>query len=297
MPKYPVLAMTCISLSYGLSQFCMPPMFYKAISTLGIVNTLAATSVSMFVLCAACGLLLSFPTDADRQAIAHDISSPHSSEEEQQLITGAKCVMPWYEIIKKRKLYKYIMIVFLSQTSFGLYIFYFKLGYVFKISMQTMVIAFQLLALGSMLWTFFMNAIHEVMTQRLGKSITKPCLVISFMTQAVLFLLLIDLSTGLKHGTVALWVISGAIALNEQQMAYSVVLAKDMFGEENGTTAYGMAVALAMSPAEAFFPSLMALIETRFGVEGVSSPTSYVLFYVIGSMCLFFGALLVAFKV
>lgn len=296
MPKYPVLSMTFVSLSYGLSQFFISPILYQMISILGVVNALVATSVSLFVLCSACGLLLSFPTVADRQAIAHDMSVRHSRDEEQQLITETESVMPWYEIIKKRKLYKFIMIVFLGRASFGLYIFYFKLGYVFEIAMDRMVIAFQLLAVGSMIWTFFMNAMHEIMTQRLGKSITKPSIMISFLAQAVFFLLLIQLSTAVeKHGSLALWVISVAIALDEQQMAYSVVLAQDMFGEKNGTTAFGIAVALAMSPGEALFPYLMALIETRLGVEGVSSPNSYVLYYVIGSVCLFFGALLVAF--
>lgn len=288
-PNYPLLAMTFVSLSYGLSQFVMAPVFYKAISALGILNALVVTSVSLFLLCSLCSLVHSFPTLADRQAIG-----TANSEEHQQVITDTKPVMPWYELIKKRQLYRYLIIVFLSRATYGLYIFYFKLGYVFKIAMHRSVIAFQLLALVSMVWTFFMNAIHQLMTQRLGRSITKPCMIISFVMQALSMLLLIVLSTAVTYDTVALLVISGAIALNEQATSYLVLLAKEIFGEENGMTAFGIAVALAVSTGEAFFPSMMALVETRLAVEGGSSPSSYVSFYVIGSVCLLVDALLVA---
>lgn len=320
MPSYPVLAMTMVSASYCVSQVVVSHAVYKLIATLGVVNALTVTSVVLFVACSTCGLLLRFPTERDERAL-----SPATTTESTAYLLPPRCGSPqhaataaeeeeegtvqaWHELLKRGTFYRYIAVVFLGRTCVGVYNYYFKLGYVYNIATPDVVTLFQLLALCTLAWTLIANSAMEYIQLRTGKraTVTRVVLIVVYTTQALLLLWLAGLSRAWDNGRskeeeeegggmVAMILISVVVGLFESQTAYAVSLARTLFGERNGTTAFGISVGLAMSPGDAAFTTLVALTETRLSVNGTAvTPGTFCLFYVIGSGCLLLGGVLVA---
>lgn len=320
MPSYPLLAMTIVSASYCVSQVIVSLVLYTLIAMLGVVNALTVTSAALFVSCSICGLMLRFPTEKDKRALSpvttecttcllsprcaspqHATTAGETEEEEETTVQA------WHELLKQGTFYRYIAVVFLGRTCVGVYNYYFKLGYVYNLATPRVISLFQLLALCTLSWTLLANSTMEYIQFRTGKhaTVTRVVLVVVYITQALLLLWLAGLSTGWDNnnddgskeegGMKAMIMISVVVGLFESQTAYVVALARTLFGERNGTTAFGMSVGLAMSPGDAMFTTLVALIETRQSVNGAAiTPGTFCAFYVIGSGCLLLGGVLVA---
>lgn len=194
------------------------------------------------------------------------------AECENEYCTNA---MPFYKLLHNRRFYKYILIVLMSRAAMALFPFYFKLGHVFGLTTNHVLYGFHLLSLVSIAWAISVNCLYEALTKRLRrKSISKPFLITIFILEATLFAFLIPLSNS-GMGYVSLFVISFLIVILESQTALAVILAADMFGAKNSVAAFGLGCDLSGGPGNAIFRYIMSVVEQRFRVNKVSTPTSF----------------------
>lgn len=303
MPLRPALAMTFVSASYGASQFFISPSMFTAIRFLGLKYSLVITSISFFVLVSVCGSLLRFPTQSETNRLK--AISPGEQQQQQHIENEVferdediHESIKWYKLMSMPSFYSYLAIVFLGRAAMALFPFFFKLAYVFHIPTPISVLAFQLLSIAGVVWAITMNSIYETISKTNNTSSLssiRPLLLIIFLLQSCLFLLLIPLSHP-RYALPAIIVISLLVVILESQTAFSVILASFMFGSRNGVNAYGLAAALGIGPAEAFFTTLMSIIDVRCSINGISTPATFTMFYYFASLCLVMGGVLVMFQ-
>lgn len=236
-------------------------------------------------------------------------SCPSSSDDEdgQKIFTGAQdmstdkqkedeydTAMPWYKVMQYAKFYRFLLIVFIGRAGMALLPYYFKLGYVFNVPTNKVVIAYQLFSVCLIFWSISINSLYEYLKKRFrSKVISKVFLALACLAQAILFAALVPISRDSK-GFLAMIVVSVLLMIDESQATFSMLFAGDLFGLKNCVTVFGLAGGLADGPGEAFFTCLMSIIEEHSGSAASVSPSTFSSFYWISSAALAFATLLVA---
>lgn len=287
MPKTPGLAMTFVSAGFGLSQSVLSPMLVISIALEGICVSVVMTAFVSFVLTYISVRFLSFPTYADQAAIGA-VSTASDLVPDILVCSTVNEVLTWRALLKMPQFYLYVFVTFTGRTAHALFPYYFKLGNVFGLSTSFVVMGFQVLSLVGILYAFAGNVLLDRLSSP-NKCAVRPLLAAVFLVQAALFLCLIPISHA-SNGPLALLVISCLIIMLESQTAFSVILARDIFGMKNSALIFGVVGGLSIGFGVSFFVLLMSAIE-KAGGDGKSTPRTFVNFYPLAATSCVVGAL------
>lgn len=292
IPNHPSVAMTFLSASFGLSQFVFSPTLYRLITSLGLEKAFIVTSFSLFLFVSVLGLLLRYPSPSEAQILKNGLHGQQPSETTNSLLgEDDHETLHWYVFVRTKEFYSYLVTIFFGRAAMALFPYFFKLGYVFNLPTQVVVIIFQVLSLAGICWSLVMNSIYAYISM-FKSSPVKLLLFLIFIAQALLYASLIPIS--IAHNSVlAMGTISLLIIMLESQTAYAIIMAQYIFGSKNGIVVYGLATGLSIGPAEGLFTTLMSMVEITYAVDGVSSPTTFLPFYFIATFCLLVGAVFV----
>lgn len=292
MSARPELAMMLLTVSTNISQIIAAPIFSLSLSTFGFESTITAITLVLFFSALICSLFLRFPTQAESLALSEQSSSfesiqPHSG--------GCSPVtLSWPAIVRTKSFYRYLPLLFLGRAPFALYHYFFKIGFVFGLQRNVVILAFQSFNIAIIISVFTCKNIIQRLPRRRGH-IIRVLLLFLYTSEAFLFVLFIPVSHA-HLGAIALVITSSLIVMHESQTVLAIILAQDVFGFQNSVVVYGLAGGVAMGCGDAFFTTLMTIIEGAKSDGKISTPVTYVPFYFQGASALFVAAFLVLFQ-
>lgn len=290
MPRRPGLAMTLVSAGFGLSQFILSPILTISISVLGLRATLLGTAITAFLATFLCLRFLSFPTQRDMAEIGTPTSA---SDGNIELLPSSSAngpvsqnILTWSKLLRMPQFYLYLVVTFTGRTAQSLLPYYFKLGHVFGLSTSSVVLGFQALSILGIFYAFAVNSLMEHLSSSY-RSAARLLLSVVFFIQVGLCLLMIPVSKA-YNGWAALTITSCLIVMLESQTAFSVILARDIFGKKNSALVFGVAGGLSIGVGGCFFTTLLAAIEL-YGDDKVSTPDTFLRFWPLAAFTSLIG--------
>lgn len=288
MPTRPELVMTLLTVSINVSQIIAAPIFSLSLSTFGFESTIKCITAILFSSALFCSLFLRFPSHTESRNLCESRSSFESVQSPNEECSPV--TLSWPEILRTNSFYRYLPLFFLGRAPFALYHYFFKIGFVFGLQKNIVVIAFQLFNVAIIGSVLVCKTIIQLLPRRRGY-IIRALLLFLYTAEILLFLLLVPISNR-NLGSIAIVIISGLIVMHESQNVLAIILAQDVFGFQNGVIVFGLAGGIAMGCGDAFFTILITIMEGKY-TGNESTPATYIPFYFQATIALSCASLLV----
>lgn len=294
--KRPGLATGIGEILFALGYILGVRLLQKILTSYGNVGGIYVTAVLLAACAILPALLMRWPAQVEGEQVRMDDEERTDNESVPLLEDEANGYVeqqPLVFIMQRATFWLYIMTVLTGAANYGLFPYFFKLGYTFKQPLESVIGWFQIMGCVSIAVCLFSCMLMDY--AKFGEGFwamgSKNVILLLLVVQILCFGLLLHFSYSESYsGFVGTLILLSSVAVS--QSGCSLVLAMDLFGKANGGIVFGVGAGLSMGVGEGFSAWLLVAVERAVNHVGLSeTPADFLLFYRIGCVWSLLGLL------